>query len=149
MQSAKNPAVPLGVVPAMLFLHHIISYRLSRSDLLMLSQCVLIADAQAILTITVATPHPNSQFARKLALISMVVTLVAIIIAMLSTDVDIEAQTKMGSDIESQSEKSSPDAQSTSSSSFVIGRSMNFLGFGILLLALVLFIIATAAIPIV
>ncbi|KAG8912841.1 hypothetical protein FRC01_004873 [Tulasnella sp. 417] len=116
----------------------------------MLSQCVLIADAQAILTITVATPHPNSQFARKLALISMVVTLVAIIIAMLSTDVDSEAQTKtVESDIESQSENPSPDVQPTSSNNFFIERSMKFLGFGILLLALVLFIIATAAIPIV
>ncbi|KIO24040.1 hypothetical protein M407DRAFT_26571 [Tulasnella calospora MUT 4182] len=115
----------------------------------MLSQCVLIADAQAILTITVASPHPNSQLARKLALISMVVTLIAIVVAMLSTDADIEAQAKMGSDIESQSEKSSVDVRSASSSNFVVERSIKFLGFGIVLLALVLFIIATAAIPIV
>ncbi|KAG9047374.1 hypothetical protein FS837_002427 [Tulasnella sp. UAMH 9824] len=115
----------------------------------MLSQCVLIADAQAILTITVASPHPNSQFARKLALISMVVTLVAIIIAMLCTDLDLEAQAKMGSDIESQSEKSSIDTRPASSTNFVIERSIKFFGFGIILVALVLFIIATAAIPIV
>ncbi|KAG8912840.1 hypothetical protein FRC01_004872 [Tulasnella sp. 417] len=133
----------------MLYIHHIIFYRVSRSDLLMLSQCVLIADAQAILTIAVASPHPNSPFARKLALISMAVTLVAIIIAVFSTDFDIEANTKMASDIESQSEKSSVNARSTSSSNFTLERSIKLFGFGVLLLALVLFIIATAAIPIV
>lgn len=108
-----------------------------------------IADAQTILTITLASPHPDAQTARKLALISMVVTLIAVIIAILSTDADMEAQLKICSDVESQSEKSSVDVRSTSSNSLVIEQSIKLLGFGVILLAFVLFIAATAVIPIV
>ncbi|KAG8978312.1 hypothetical protein FRB90_008453 [Tulasnella sp. 427] len=125
------------------------SFRLTRADLLMLSQCILIADAQAILTITVASPHPNAQIARKLALVSMIFTLATIVLAVGSTDVNTHSTDKPGLDIEAQ-EKTGLDIATLApvSTSLVIERSIKILGLGATLTAFILFIAAPAAIPI-
>lgn len=118
------------------------------------SQCVLIADAQAILTITVASPHPYAHIARKLALISMIATLLAIITALVSTTEDInrvpEVQSTASLDLEVQGKPvvggASICGETATNSAFE--KSLRAFGFFVVLVAFILFITATAAIPI-
>ncbi|KAG8895050.1 hypothetical protein FRC00_008085 [Tulasnella sp. 408] len=60
-----------------------------RHDLIVLNQFIFAANSQAIIAIAITPPQHNAQRSQKFALASMVVTLVAILTAMVSSSADV------------------------------------------------------------
>ncbi|KAG8952715.1 hypothetical protein FRC00_006626 [Tulasnella sp. 408] len=62
---------------------------IGRHELIVLNQFIFAANSQAIIAIAITPPQHNAQRSQKFALASVVVTLVAILTAMVSSSADV------------------------------------------------------------
>ncbi|KAG8893233.1 hypothetical protein FRC00_010813 [Tulasnella sp. 408] len=100
--------------------------RCRRADLISLNQYILAANSQALIAIAITPPQPDPQRSQKLALASVVVTLVAILTTMVSSGAETNAS------------ETAADRR--------LDNSIKLSAFAMTLVALVLFIIAIATI---
>ncbi|KAG9043693.1 hypothetical protein FS837_009232 [Tulasnella sp. UAMH 9824] len=99
---------------------------LSRADLISLNQYILTANSQALIAIAITPPQPDPRRSQKLALASVVVTLVAILTTMVSSSAEANA--------------------SDTAADRRLDNSIKLSAFAMTLVALVLFVIAIATI---
>ncbi|KIO22593.1 hypothetical protein M407DRAFT_104390 [Tulasnella calospora MUT 4182] len=100
--------------------------RCGRADLISLNQYILAANSQALIAIAITPPQLDSKRSQKLALASVVVTLVAIVTAMASPNAEVNA--------------------ADNAANRRLDNNIKLSAVGMTLLALILFIIAIATI---
>ncbi|KAG8949726.1 hypothetical protein FRC04_008266 [Tulasnella sp. 424] len=101
--------------------------RCGRADLIALNQCILAANSQALIAIAITPPQHDPQTSQKLAFASVVVTLFAILTAMVSSNAEVNESDTAYS-------KRKPE------------RGIKLFAFGMTVISLVLFITAVATI---